>query len=239
MTDPEEPFGKRQQTQTIGLPIGFPLYILAIALLVGACLSSAGLLVRNLGRVPLWGLLMMAGLVAAIGGTVAFLFADGGSPSDEEVENISTVPRGGEADRGLVELGRPRPEVGSRGILEEPWRENWPDDDLSGRAPPAPSTRTPVRTRPDLVLTEPEAVLPSGASPAPPPRAPVSPLPDSNLTELEADLLSRVSAASPLHAPGGTRPESARAELESIGAELDAIEREITSHRNRTKPAPR
>lgn len=240
VADPGVALGKPPQTRIVGLPNGLPLFILAAALFVGAYLSSAGILVRNLGRFPLWSLLLLTGVVAAIGGATAFLFAEEGRPSDEEAETPLAAPQGREMEPGTRELGRPRPEVGSQQSVDEPWRETWPDDDLSGSARSARPALTPGRTRPDLAPTEPEVVLPSRASPpAPPARAPFNPASDEALAEIEAILLSLESPTPSAPPAVRARPESARSKLEDIGPELDAIEREIAPRRQRTKPAPR
>lgn len=181
---------------------------------------------------------MLAGVVAAVGGTVAFLFSADGLPSDVEFLDLSTATRGGEADDEIGALGRPQTQFGSRQSLDEPWRETWPDDDLSNVVPSAPPALTQAEARPELAPTQPEVVLPRGAAPATPVRAPLSPASDSALAEIEAILLSLESPAPPAATAVKARPRPARSKLEDIGAELDAIEREIAPQRKRAKPAP-
>lgn len=157
---------------------GLPLFLLAAALLVESYLSNAGLILRTLGRVELWPLLLLAGLVAAAGGVVAYLFTGEASPS---LETVSGPPSPVPAARPTRAAGRARPRAESRAGAVEVWRE----------------------TGPGLTAT---------TRPYPP-------------AEFVHDADRRLGIA--------------RAEIEAIYEELDAIERDTSSRRKRTRPSPR
>lgn len=147
VTDPKMPPGKPAQARTVGLPNGVPLFLLALALLVGAYLSWTGVLVRDIGRVPVWSLLMLTGFMAAIGGTIAFLFAEEDRSPEEEVKSYTSAQGGEMVHAANKEVGRPRPEVRRRQPSEEPWRETWPDEDRPGPLSSVPPVGSTPRAR--------------------------------------------------------------------------------------------
>lgn len=166
MSEPDEPIEQSQQSRPPELPSGFPLFLLAAALLIVAYLLSTGNLIRFQDRIPLWTLFMLAGLVAAIGGTVAFFFAEESPSSEEKDTDRSAAPYPSEPLQQSVELGRPRPEVRPRPPVDEPWREAWPDDEppvrtrpvapapAAASAPSVPALPPSVRSRLDSALRE-------------------------------------------------------------------------------------
>lgn len=218
MSDPEVRWDSREQGRSHELPAGVPLFVLAAVLFVGAYLLGTGLLVVNTGRLHIWSLLLLAGLVAAIGGTVAFFFTEEGPTLNEEIlVSSASTPRGGNAQRDQ-ELGRPRPEVRVLAPPEEPWREAWPEDEISERPSRAPSSGAPVISdSPKSTIPDSSASSPGHALPTPAPPASIS------------SVVSRTKIR--------TKLDAALAELEAVGSELDEIERETSSHRKPTKPA--
>ena len=219
MSDTKVPAGTRPQVEPDGLPNGVPLFILSAAFIAGAYLSWAGFLVRNVGRIPLWSLLFLLGVLAAVGGVIAFLFAEEGQPFPGEVETIVTTPsRPVGGDRAEVDRGRPRPEVRAEPAIRDPWRETWPEDGL-----PSPQATT-ARVQP---------VAPSNqGKPKTTDRSrPPSPGPSANATPARR-------RPTPVELDQITTDIDSM-EFESISAELDRIEREISSRRTRKDFAAR
>lgn len=172
----------------------------------------------NTGRLHIWSLLLLAGLIAAIGGTVAYFFTEGGLPSEEEARTFVVPVQSGEIDHRERQFGRPRPEVKALPPSEEPWREVWPEDEISKRPSPAPPLQAsaaranPPSAIPDSFESPPSRPLPTAAPPA---------------------SISTVASRRRIR----TKLDAALAELEAVGSELDDIERESTSRRAPTKPA--
>lgn len=143
MSDPEEPYDEPPPPER-ALPNGGVLFLLALTLFLAAYLSWIGFLGINPGRFPLPSLLVLAGLLVAIGGTWAYFFVGGRAltsrrdpaqprgPSDRGVQPgrsraVGRLPNGGheppaEADprRAPLDLTpalSPTPDVGGSGPI--------------------------------------------------------------------------------------------------------------------------
>lgn len=135
VSDPDRSTGARNDTVGNGPAGGIPLFFLAALLFAVAYLSRLGYLSLSVGRVSLWGVLLLAGLVSAVGGVLAHFFGEE-TPSSEGGDE-EPIPR--EGGRPIPRATPPPtvPQAVSTPV-DEPWRETWHKDEPTLVGEPEP-----------------------------------------------------------------------------------------------------